>query len=121
MQREPPRTLTQAKAEPVLEVYLRGFVDFEAALRLQRRLAYEVACSRDTAALILCEHPPLVTIGRQGSRCHLLCEPVELKARRWPVRWVNRGSGCMLHLPGQLAIYPILALDRLGFGLTAYL
>ena len=47
--------------------------------------------------------------------------PAELAARCWPVRWVNRGGGCVLHLPGQLAIYPILALDRLGLGLQAFL
>src|SRR5262249_28764331 len=121
MNREPPRTLEQTNANSVLQVYLLGLVEFEAALTLQRRLAYEVAGRRDTAALILCEHPPLITVGRQGSRRQILCEPLELKARRWPLRWVNRGSGCILHLPGQLAIYPILALDRLGLGLAAYL
>src|SRR5438128_2152906 len=33
----------------------------------------------------------------------------------------NRGGGCLLHLPGQMAIYPILPLDRLGLGLQSYL
>ena len=37
------------------------------------------------------------------------------------MRWVNRGGGCLLHLPGQMAIYPVLPLDRLGLGLQAYL
>src|SRR6266852_2171827 len=114
-------SLLKTEAEPILQVYLLGLVDFEAALALQRRLAYEVAGQRNTAALLLCEHPPLVTIGRQGSWRHILCAPDELKARRWPVRWVNRGSGCVLHHPGQLTIYPILALDRLGLGLRSYL
>ncbi len=106
---------------PLLQVYLLGSVDFDAALGLQRRLVYQVAGDRDTAALILCEHPPLITVGRSGSRAHILWEPDELKARRWSVRWVNRGGGCLLHLPGQLAIYPILPLDRFGLGLQAYL
>jgi lipoyl(octanoyl) transferase len=56
-----------------------------------------------------------------GSRAHLSYEPEELRTRRWPVRWVNRGGGCLLHAPGQLAIYPVLPLDRLGLGLEAYL
>ncbi len=30
--------------------------------------------------------------------------------RRLDVRWVNRGGGCVLHAPGQLAIYPIVPL-----------
>jgi lipoyl(octanoyl) transferase len=60
-------------------------------------------------------------VGRHGSRAHILYEPAELEQRRWPVRWVNRGGGVMLHLPGQLAVYPILPLDRLGLTLAGYL
>jgi lipoyl(octanoyl) transferase len=37
-----------------------------------------------------------------------------------PVRWLNRGGGCLVHGPGQLAAYPILPLDRLGCGLADY-
>ncbi len=104
-----------------LQVYLLGLVEFEAALGLQRRLVYNVAGDRNTASLILCEHPPLITVGRHGSWAHIFCEPNELRARGWPVRWVNRGGGCLLHVPGQLAIYPILPLDQLGLGLQVYL
>jgi lipoyl(octanoyl) transferase len=118
---DPPTPPATAAGDPVLQVYLLGTVDFDAALALQRRLAYEVAGDRTRAALILCEHPPLITVGRQGSHAHILCEPDELRARQWPVRWVNRGGGCLLHTPGQLAVYPILPLDRLGLSLPAYL
>jgi len=120
MSLSPPLSMSAA-TDLGLQVYLLGSVDFEAALNLQRRLAFNVAGDRDTAVLLLCEHPPLVTVGRQGSRAHILCEPEELRARQWRVRWVNRGGGCLLHAPGQLAAYPILPLDRLGLGLQAYL
>jgi lipoyl(octanoyl) transferase len=105
----------------VLQAYLLGTVEFEDALSLQRRLVYEVSGNREQAALIVCEHAPLITVGRQGSSTHILYEPRELQSRRWPVRWVNRGGGCMLHLPGQLSIYPIIALDRFGLDLYGYL
>jgi lipoyl(octanoyl) transferase len=118
---EPPVAGHAAEGDRTLQVYLLGSVDFEAALALQHRLVFEVASNRSRAVLILCEHPPGITIGRQGSRAHLLCEPEEFRARQWRVRWVNRGGGCLLHLPGQMMIYPILALDRLGHGLQAYL
>jgi lipoyl(octanoyl) transferase len=107
--------------DTVLQVYLLGAVDFAAALALQRLLVYQVAGGRSCAALLLCEHPPLITVGREGSRAHVLCEADELRARRWPVRWVNRGGGCLLHLPGQLAMYPVLALDHYGLDVRAYL
>jgi lipoyl(octanoyl) transferase len=108
-------------ADTALQAYLLGPVDFDAALALQRLLVYQVAGDRAAAALLLCEHPPLITVGRQGSRAHILYESDELHALRWPVRWVNRGGGCLLHLPGQLAVYPVLPLDGLGLGVRAYL
>lgn len=110
-----------ATDESVLQVYLLGTVDYEEMLRVQRRLVYEIAGNRGHGVLILCEHPAGISVGREGSHEHIRCSPSELLARQWPIRWVNRGGGCWLHLPGQLAIYPILALDRLGLGLQAYL
>src|SRR5262249_19904226 len=120
MYRELPATEAEA-ADLAWQAYLLGSVEFEAALALQRRLVYQVAGEPHQAAVLLCEHPPLITVGRQGSRAHILCEPEELRARRWPVRWVNRGGGCLLHAPGQLAVYPILSLRHLDLGLQDYL
>ncbi len=114
-------TTTAESADSIIQVYLLGDVAFDAALLLQRRLRYDVTGDRSQAGLILCEHPPLITIGRQGSRRHLHAEPNELALRGWPVRWVSRGGGCWLHLPGQIAIYPILPLDRLGLTIPVYL
>ncbi len=121
MKREPLLLPKPSGADSVLQVYMLGLVEFEAALALQRRLVYQVTGDRSTSALILCEHPPLITVGREGSWSHLHFGPDELHARRWRVRWVNRGGGCLLHLPGQLACYPILPLDRFGLGLQSYL
>ncbi len=93
---------------PTLEVFLLGLLDYEDALRLQRRLVYEASGSHGQfAALILCEHHPIITIGRRGSRAHIECDDDELAARGLAVRWVNRGGGCVLQTPGQLAAYSI--------------
>ncbi len=105
----------------VLQAYLLGTVDFEAALLLQRRLHYDIAGDRDQAALIVCEHEALITVGRQGSRRHLLLDPADLHARQWRIRWVNRAGGCWLHSPGQLNIYPIVPLDALGLTVPEFL
>ena len=121
MSLEPPHRPAPVAADPLLQVYLLGSVDFEAALALQRRLVYQVSGDSAAAALIICEHPPLITVGREGSRAHILYEPEDLKARRWSIRWVNRGGGSLLHLPGQFAVYPVLALDRMGLSLRTYL
>lgn len=104
-----------------LRAYLLGCLGFDTLLALQRRLAYEVGGDPDAGALILCDHPPGITIGREGSRLHVRPDPEQLLAREWPVRWVARGGGAMLHLPGQVACYPVLALDRLGLTPAGYL
>ncbi len=89
-----------------VQAYLLGMLDLDTAQALQHRLAYEVAGDPACAAVILCEHPPAITVGREGSRAHV-------RASRWPVRWVARGGGVVLHAPGQVACYPILPLDRM--------
>lgn len=104
-----------------LEVHLLGMVDFDSALFLQERMLYEISGRGDRlGGLLICEHPPLVTIGREGSHSHLLVEPDELAARQIEVRWLNRGGGNVLHGPGQLCVYPIVPLDRLQIGLFEF-
>jgi lipoyl(octanoyl) transferase len=71
--------------------------------------------------VLICEHPRLITIGRLGSRAHLRADQQELDSRRLEVRWTNRGGGCVVHAPGQLAIYPIVTLRRTGWTLGDYL
>jgi lipoyl(octanoyl) transferase len=112
---------TETAGETVLSIYLLGTVDFQTVRALQKRLVYETAGLRHSAALILCEHPPLITVGRHGQPADIRIDPEDLEARHWPMRWVNRGGGCWLHLPGQLAIYPILPLDLFHLGLEGYL
>jgi lipoyl(octanoyl) transferase len=104
-----------------LRIYLLGEVDFNRALVLQYALLRQVAADREGICLVLCEHPPIITIGRQGTPGHVDIDRDELCHRGWRLRWVNRGGGCMLHVPGQLAIYPIVPLDRLRIGLQDYL
>ncbi|MCS7269529.1 MAG: hypothetical protein NZ703_00445 [Gemmataceae bacterium] len=107
-------------AERVLQAYLLGTVDWDTLLLLQRRLIYEVTDTPSTTAVILCEHPPSLTIGREGSREHVRLDWAELQRRGWPVRWHARGGGVMLHLPGQLACYPLVVLEQWGWTPAAY-
>jgi lipoyl(octanoyl) transferase len=104
-----------------LDVRLLGTVDFDSAQFLQERFVYEVSGRTDRfGGLFLCEHPPLITVGRAGSRAHILLEQKELAARGFCVRWLNRAGGCLVHAPGQLAVYPVVPLERLGLGLRDY-
>src|SRR4029078_2629362 len=105
---------------PPLEVYLLGLVDLEDVLLLQRRIVYEMGEGRG-ASLILCEHPPTISVGRSGSRAHIVPDDETLRGLDIRVHWVSRGGGCVLHLPGQLAAYLALPLDSDDLTLTRYL
>lgn len=105
---------------PPLEVYLLGLVDFNDAQRLQRRLVYDLG-ERPGASLILCEHPPTISVGRSGSRMHILPDDPTLRSLGVNVHWVNRGGGCILHLPGQLSAYFALSLERFELTLNDYI
>jgi lipoyl(octanoyl) transferase len=117
----PPQAPAPHSHDGLLEIHLLGMLDFDAALFLQERLVYEIS-GRDTldGALLLCEHPPMITVGRDGSREQILADPLQLAARQIETRWLNRGGGCVVHGPGQLVAYPIIPLERLGLGLLEY-
>lgn len=104
-----------------LAAYLLGVLDFDALSALQRRLRYDVSGDRDTAAVIFCELEPGITVGREGSATHIRPNTEALAARRWPVRWVGRGGGAVLHQPGQVACFPVLPLDALNLSPARYL
>jgi lipoyl(octanoyl) transferase len=106
--------------QPPLEIYMLGLVDFSEVQQLQRRIVYELE-EKGGASLILCEHPPTISVGRSGSRAHIAPDDDELRAMGIKVHWVNRGGGCVLHLPGQLAAYVALPLDAFGLTLADYL
>ncbi len=115
------RSLSAART-PALAAHLLGLIDFGACLALQHRLVYEAAGRADgQITLLVCEHPLAITIGRLGSRGHLRAAHGELTSRQIEPRWVNRGGGCLVHAPGQLAIYPIVPLEWHGLTVGDYL
>ncbi len=104
-----------------LDVRLLGTVDLDSALFLQERLVYEIGDRTDRySALLLCEHPPSITVGRSGSRAQIHADPSALASLRLDVRWISRGGGCLVHSPGQLAVYPVVPLDRLQLTVREY-
>ena len=104
-----------------LDAFLLGTVELGSALELQQRLRRDVASRTDPHGTILvCEHPPSVTIGREGSFADIQIDREDLNARQMEIRWLNRGGGTFVHLPGQLAVYVIVPLERLQLNLLGF-
>jgi lipoate-protein ligase B len=85
-------------------------MQYERALRLQMAISEAKKRGFVDDVLLLVEHPPTITLGRNGSWTHLLV-PEETLAARGVVRCeVDRGGDITYHGPGQLVGYPILEL-----------
>jgi lipoyl(octanoyl) transferase len=112
---------SHGRTSAALEVYLLGTVDFDAAMALQERLIDEIATRSDRlGTLIICEHPPIVTIGREGRITDLPLDTRDFTSRMMEVRRVNRSGGTLVHTPGQVVAYPILPVDRLGCSVAEF-
>ena len=112
------RNTSESQRDRVVDFHLLGEIDFDDVLCLQRRLVYELSTAdQPRAVVLLCEHPSIITIGRAGSRGHIKLSHDELQRQQLATRWVDRTGGCILHAPGQLAVYPIVPLPQFGWTL----
>jgi lipoyl(octanoyl) transferase len=102
--------------------HLLGTVPFPQFVRLQRRIAYDVGGFDDgRIVVLLCQHTPVISVGRRGSRGHVRLTNGQLRAKRLELRWVNRGGGCLLHAPGQVSVCPMVPLAWHGWSVGDYL
>jgi lipoyl(octanoyl) transferase len=99
-----------------------GLMPYASALVLQRTAA-RARASGELAndLLILVEHPPVITLGRNTKRQHLSASPELLAAQGVELHEVERGGDVTFHGPGQLVGYPILDLRGLKQDLHWYL
>ena len=91
-----------------------GQADYGWTLDLQRTLHARRKAGTAPDVVITVEHNPVITLGRSGSREHLLASPGELKREGIEVFEVERGGDVTYHGPGQLVVYPIV--DLRGHG-----
>lgn len=89
-----------------------GLVDYASTWRaMQRFTADRDSGTRDQIWFL--EHPPVFTLGVAGKMEHVLA------AGAIPVIHTDRGGQVTYHGPGQLVVYPLLDLKRLGLGVRA--
>lgn len=107
-----PVQQSSAKIRP-LDVYSLDFVPYNDAWNLQRMLVEKRKRNEFVDTLLLMEHPPVITMGRNARPENLLSTPQELQQAGIEVVESDRGGDVTFHGPGQLIGYPILNLGNI--------
>jgi len=98
------------KQESGFEILDLGLRDYQEVLDLQLAKLEEIKARRDSGespgTLILCSHPPIVTLGRKSF-------PEDLQGWTGPITEIARGGRATYHGPSQLVLYPIVDLSHI--------
>jgi lipoyl(octanoyl) transferase len=90
-----------------------GLIGYSDAWALQKRLVSTRKANAVEDVLLLCEHPHVITLGRNGKREHLLASEHVLKQKGIELHATDRGGDITYHGPGQIIGYPILNLGAI--------
>lgn len=100
-----------------MDAYWLGRADYESTWALQERLRQRVLAG-GPEVLLLCEHPPVLTLGKSAAAAEVTTEAATLSAHGVAIVRSSRGGKVTYHGPGQLVVYPIV---RLRQGLVHYI
>jgi lipoyl(octanoyl) transferase len=97
-------------SEPAVALVNLGRLDYATTLALQQQVCTLRQQGQVDDVLLLVEHPPVLTLGRNAQRQHIVAGSELLARRGITVFETNRGGDVTYHGPGQLVGYPILNL-----------
>ncbi len=94
--------------------------DYASALALQEQLVARVVEGTAPDTLLLLEHAPVYTMGRNAKESNIVTPPADLAAKGIPIVKTSRGGDVTYHGPGQLVGYPILNLSTHHMDVVTY-
>ena len=117
----PPANAAQETRPVRLDVIDLGTRDYALALDFQRQMVELRIKGEIPDTLILVEHPPVLTLGRQATQANLLVNEAYLAQQGIGLYRIERGGEVTYHGPGQIVGYPIISLKERGISPGAYL
>ena len=90
-----------------------GLISWADAYALQQRIEKARKAEVIDDVLLLCEHPHVITLGRNASKTNLLASEHVLRQKNVELQPTNRGGDVTYHGPGQIVGYPILNLANI--------
>jgi lipoyl(octanoyl) transferase len=97
----------------LISVLQLGTLDYATGLRLQQKLVQLRKDALIGDVLLLLEHAPVITLGRNAKASNVIASREQLAERGVEVFECDRGGDVTFHGPGQLVGYPIF--DLRGF------
>lgn len=97
-------------SEQYIHLLELGRVSYAEGLEAQRRVVEARKAGAIGDTLLLLEHPPVLTLGRNSHRENVLASDESLRSRGVELHEINRGGDVTYHGPGQLVGYPIIDL-----------
>lgn len=97
-----------------MELINLGEILYKDALDIQIDFVEKVRTGESGEVILICSHPPVVTLGRKT-------RPSDLIDWKGAVYEVSRGGRATYHGPGQVVVYPILNLEKRGHDIYKYL
>lgn len=94
----------------MISVVQLGTVDYATGLRLQQTLVDLRKQDRISDTLLLLEHKPVITLGRNADQSNIVVSREFLEKKGVEVFECDRGGDVTFHGPGQLVGYPIFDL-----------
>lgn len=98
-----------------IEARVLGLCDFREAMDRQAGVASALTSGGGANTVFVLEHPPVITLGANRKLNQVLAAPPGV-----PVIQTDRGGGATAHEPGQLVVYPVVHLRRLGLGVKTF-
>lgn len=98
-----------------------GRMAYDDALTIQLERAHALLQGEDDVQTIYAvEHPPTITIGRNGTFNHIVASRTQIEEMDMSVVEVDRGGDVTYHGPGQWVVYPVLHLNPWGNDIGRY-
>ena len=111
----------EIKHEDSLQICDCGLIDYPSMLQKQLILCKKRQQAAIPNTVLFVEHPSVITLGARQSRNKMVVSRRELTRQNIDVVNIRRGGGTTAHNPGQLVIYPILDLQKLGLCIREYI
>jgi len=89
-----------------------GKAGYKQIWDLQKKIHLHKQKNKTDDIIITVEHEPVYTLGKTGSRDHILISDDEMKEKGISYYEIDRGGDITYHGPGQLVVYPILDLNN---------